>query len=463
MLSTKVLSIIVVAVVAVSAIGVSLVLLNDKGNSSGLKIDAELEVYGNANKDGTIDKDDADLIQKIIDGTELFTEHPLADANCDGSITEADLELVEKIIGADPKNKVRINIINHFDGGVYVQSVLYPVTAAVSTGAANTLLPFKYLGIHEEIKGLSYAGAPDATLFPEFQNLVGEDKRLSTSATSMSAEKLSNLVTGSEKVTALITSDNRSYISSGSPNYTPTTYPGVDVVRIQPAAVDTGEYMSTILILAFLFDTDGKGYMEKCGQLVSWYKDFFAHLNSKLDGITNKVSAISSSSNNTVSAPTSDYTDMLLAAGATYPLNSIDWGGSATKAYNKASDTWLNGYSDQIDYIIPMRTGTTSGTNVLSWYDGADKNGGYAILKGYAEQFSTMGAFFNENVYIVCGDMPVVLRIAYLAQTMYGDVLGDDFADNYHKDFIVKFFGWEESAIEGKKFCVSLADVGITP
>lgn len=61
-----------------------------------------LEIYGNANLDGTIDQKDIEYVQGIIDGTKNSTY--LADANYDGTINDLDIAQIEHIIKGDEKN-----------------------------------------------------------------------------------------------------------------------------------------------------------------------------------------------------------------------------------------------------------------------------------------------------------------------------------------------------------------------
>lgn len=446
--TNKVIVIAVVAVVIAAGIGVAMLVMND--SKERISIDAALEVYGNANNDNRIDQADIDLIRDIIAGDASFGDHPLADANHDGYVNEEDIEQVTRMINANSNNKVRIYHINHYDGERKVEETLYPITSAIATGAANSLLIFKYLGIVDELKGISYSSAPDSALFPEYMGLVGEDKRLDTSATRINVDKASNLV-DRDGVTAAITADNRSYLQNEEILLEGA---GIDVIRVQPASVDSREYMSTVLLIAFLFDTDGKGYMDKCAAMTEWYEDFLTDLNSKLSGIRNKATAVASSSNNVVSTGSSDYTDVLRAAGALFPLTDID-AASATANYNGSSDTWLNAYD--VDYVICLRTSTTA----FSWYGGTALTDGASTLRTYANNWRTLECYENNNVYVICGDMPVMLRIAYVAQTLYGDVFGPDYAYDLHVEFAEKFFGWDESMIRGKAFVASMEALGI--
>ncbi|MDR3075369.1 MAG: hypothetical protein LBU30_04960 [Candidatus Methanoplasma sp.] len=450
MLETKkIVAILVVVAVIAAGIGVAWSVLKD--NKERVNIDAALEVYGNANNDGRIDQADSEIITDIMLGKKSLEDYPLADADCNGTVDGGDVVQLGAIINATAEKKVNIYHINHFDGKDEIAETMYPITSAVATGAANTILIFKYLGIVDEIKGFSWAGAPDDFLFSEYRSLITSDKRLETSATRMNLEKVSELV-DRDGVSAVITADNRTYVTNSGE----FEAMGVDVVRVTPAAVDSRDYMQTVLMIAFLFDTDGKGYMNKCMDLIGWYEDFFTDLNDRLGDLKNRVTAVTSSSDRAISSSTSDYTDVLMAAGAVFPIDKEDWAGSSSKNFNPG-DTWI--YNYDIDYLIPIRT---SVAGAFSWYEGTAVTGGSNTLKGYMNIWNTLECYRDGNVYVVCGDMPVVLRIAYVAQILYPDVFGEDFAYGYHLDFVEKFFGWDEDMIKGKPFYVSMSDVGIT-
>ena len=97
----------------------------------------------------------------------------------------------------------------------------------------------------------------------------------------------------------------------------------------------------------------------------------------------------------------------------------------------------------------------------FSWYEGTAITKGSSTLKNYMSFFQTLECYQKGNVYVVCGDMPVVLRIAYIAQILYPNIFGQDFAYNYNLEFVQKFFGWDESMVKNKPFYVSMSDVGL--
>ncbi|MCL2147833.1 MAG: dockerin type I repeat-containing protein [Methanomassiliicoccaceae archaeon] len=448
--TSKAIAIAVVAVVVVAGAGVALFALG--GGKDRISIDAVLEVYGNANGDGRIDQADIDLVREIIAGAKSFEDHPLADANYDGVVDEKDIQQIERIISASSADGVRVYHINNYNGEKIVVDTLYPITSAIGTGMSNTLLVFKYLGIVGEFKGFSWNSVPDSVLFSEYMYLFTESKRLSPSAFNIDIDKASNLV-DSDNITAVITDNgvnsllNEEALLEGA---------GIDVVRIQHASVYSDEYASAITMVAFLFDTDGKGYMDKCADLIEWYEDFLTDLDNRLDGVRGSVSAVASSMNRYVSTARSDYANVLRMAGASFPLTDIESASGTVFGYDGASDTWLNAYD--VDYIVCISTST----DAFSWYGGTVVSSGAATLKAHMGNFRTLECFEKGNVYAISGDMPVMLRIAYAAQIFYGGDFGPDYAYNLHVDFVKRFFGWDEGMVKGKPFSVSMGDLGVS-
>jgi iron complex transport system substrate-binding protein len=61
-----------------------------------------LEIFGNANMDGTVNGDDIKYVEGIINGTNRVTD--LSDANYDGKVTELDIDQINLIINGTEKN-----------------------------------------------------------------------------------------------------------------------------------------------------------------------------------------------------------------------------------------------------------------------------------------------------------------------------------------------------------------------
>jgi iron complex transport system substrate-binding protein len=94
-MNSKVIAIAVVIVLVAAGVGLFLALDRDD-NGGRAVLDAELQVYGNANGDWKIDNADIDCIQDIISGEKEKTQY--ADSNGDGVINDGDIAQVRSLI-----------------------------------------------------------------------------------------------------------------------------------------------------------------------------------------------------------------------------------------------------------------------------------------------------------------------------------------------------------------------------
>ncbi len=384
---------------------------NDGDTNDGVVglISGGLEVYGNANGDYAINSDDADIISKIISGELKQKDYPGADANRDGVIDSKDLEIVNKIIAGED---TVIHHLNHHNiNGPYVVTTKWPIRVAVATGAANSLMMLKMTGTEEFIVGTSYTNSspPNNVLFPYFKTLP----RLGDSATRMDLETTSNLVT-SKGCTALITADNRSYIK----NEQEFENIGVDVIRIPSSAVDTEKFCSAVVMTGFLFNKPLQGQM-----LSIWYKNLMNEINGKLPAEADRISAVASSSKGSVSTKHSDYTDVVIAAGATFPLTDLSTESSSVKLGDGI-------YNYDIDYIIRIKTG--------KWYEGGVNK---VTMYKEVEDFALTKAYQDGHAYVISGEMPIPCRVAYTAEIFYPEKFAAGFGDAKHQEFANIFFG----------------------
>jgi len=69
--------------------------------------DFTLGIFGNANMDDTIDEEDIEYVQGILDGTNDETE--LSDANYDGQIDKDDIVQIKSIIDGVEKELTVLN------------------------------------------------------------------------------------------------------------------------------------------------------------------------------------------------------------------------------------------------------------------------------------------------------------------------------------------------------------------
>jgi iron complex transport system substrate-binding protein len=118
--------------------------------------DYTLGIFGNANMDDTVDEDDIEYVEGIIDGTIEETE--LADANYDGRIDEEDIAQIELIITEEEKE---LTIIDSADRIVTVEVPVGRI-AFLNTNIAEILC---VLDAEDKVVGVP------RSLFPKYAEL----------------------------------------------------------------------------------------------------------------------------------------------------------------------------------------------------------------------------------------------------------------------------------------------------
>jgi iron complex transport system substrate-binding protein len=130
--------------------------------------DFTLGIFGNANRDCTIDEDDLEYLQGIIDGTNEAVD--LADANYDGQIDEEDIAQIEAIISGDERS-LTIETFTIYEGAEVVtvpKPVERVVVLAISGGEAT-----KCVNSADKVVGVGSGFSEDKNLaiFPHLSQL----------------------------------------------------------------------------------------------------------------------------------------------------------------------------------------------------------------------------------------------------------------------------------------------------
>ncbi len=451
-----------IAIVAVAAVAV-VVISDDDGNDNGgdstLAVSvsdldsAKLKIFGNADGDGDIDQDDVDAIQKLIDESGYLA---MADADGDGDIDQDDLDIIKAVVDwKDGDAKVSLLNVNYHDTDgngtmdTELVSTRFPVTSAIMTASSNDALLVYMLDKTDIIHGASYSydttkayASMDITLFGD--NLLDTSKvaKIGSSSTSIPMEDGTTskgvAYTGSSKiikdyaVTALITDWNRTYIT----NEDEYESANVDVIRVAAASLDKDVYTNSILTLGFFTQS-----LSKAAEVVAAYDAAFESIDSKVAGISDsdKVSAVASSMDGYISSGGSDYTEVLVRAGAKFALEGYDFGSSTSV---KPSPDHLDIYQKyNFDYIVHLRT-------VAGYATATDDGLKYAqsVYKTYSDSFSLWENYgVSGSQILVSGCVPVPVRVALTAYALYGSeysyVFTQTWANEISQSFIELFSG----------------------
>jgi len=403
---------IIVAVVAVCVVAIAAFVVLGQGNSKYVSDDdtGRLKVFGNADNNDYLNNDDIKYLEKIIAGQEKETK--FADANRDGKVDNNDIQFVKDILNGKQKT---VWISQTYNKQEQIVECKYPLNKICVAGY-ETITVIKSMGAVSKIVALS--GASGDSFNKEFYSDVYDLPKCGPDVWKVDPELLSQY-----PVDAIIAMDGSSYV----PNYETFEKAGIDVVRIEAAHALNS--LSGIVTVGFLL-----GYTDQANKLMEFF-----------DGITNditkKVSKISDKDRKTglfltmkyyVEGPTkkSEYTMTMQIAGAKVLADEYPdiWGDTARKTF-KLGDDWLLNEKYQADFIC------------LSNALGLDKMTDEQLQAKWddcAQYMAKMDAY-PDGYFILNSTLSPVLRIAFMAQVMYPEVMGDDYAYKYTQEYYDKF------------------------
>ena len=492
MANTKIIAVIVVIIVIVAGVAAYVVSSDDKPDDTPTEtnlqlldsnIEPVLEVYGNVNEDMVIDDWDLELLTQIVaDGD--ASQYRYADANFDGTVDEKDIDYLQSIIGATFENPVTVKHLNRYNTGDYYTESKYPTNSVAISGTTNIIMMLQYADILDEIKALTYSGLIDATMFDDYQYLFSDYSsgtfdvnneykyRVGASAGYFSEELLANHIVN-DGITAIFTADvATTYLAGASSSHAygidekRAEELGLDVIRVASASTDPESYISDIALLCFFTGKD-----VDLQPMVDWYSEVISDINGKLTAhigvdmdqmnfVVSTASTYSQASDgsvdtyNYISSGISDYTDSVTFAGGNFAMPDYDFGNSTASSKYEDLGQWL--YDYDIDKIILMRTGSG-----FSWYGGTALDSGFDKLWSYVMAFSDSEPFYNNEVYVISGDMPLLLRTVYSACILYPELFTEEWADSYNVEHCTQFLGMDEETVRGGTYLVTMEDLGI--
>ncbi|WP_400210673.1 hypothetical protein [Candidatus Methanarcanum hacksteinii] len=414
MVNTKaVIAIAVVAILAMGGIGVAIYNMGDNSGNN-VTIDSVLPVYGNANNDDRIDQADIDIINDIINGKKKAEDYPLANAKYDDKIDQEDIEQVKAIINKTATSVWHVNTIGTKQNATESK---WPITSALCTATPNVAAFLVMLGITDKIAAVSYGATnqPDHVMMPEMKTKFAKSIGKSIGITY---DQASPYIT-SDGVSAVITSTNATYMA----NYEDMEAHNIDVIRIDATGPSAKEFLSAVIFLGFMFDKN-----DNVQKIVDMTNKIYNAVNKGLDKVEKKVVAMASNTTGSLTAPPSDYTKLLKAAGAEIP-DDKRWTGTI----KMSTADWI--YDVTVNKVVCMRT---SGGIGGVWYAGTHND---TTIKGVFDAYNKMDAYKNNEIYMINGELPMPLRLAYVAQVLYPEQFNSDFADKFNADWCKDIYG----------------------
>ncbi len=399
---------IIVAIVAVAAIAIAAFVLTshgeDKGPSDNTDFDeasGALLVYGNSNGDGLLDQKDMDEIQSLIDSGSY---KKMADANMDGKINDRDLATVRNLMSGQP---TKLFYLDRADGAV---SVDFPIKSFMGIHQF-VLIPMMAIGALPYMDGytLSPSGVSAATML---QELYDKESNVNTSYNMVDVEKLASLP---EKPKYMMT------YSKSLSNENKLEKSGIQIVHLGfsgfkecVSAIRTAGYMLNLADNA----NDYVSFIQKVIQ------DVDGKVISKI-GESQKKSVLCGYMTNCIDYLNGTYTPMAMAAGAKAAISETNMDNVYVE-FNRG-DEWILSMNE--DYFFYM--------NSWGYADHVDLSEYY---KKAADYFTTLKSYKDGKFVVFNSIMPAVLTVAYMAETLYPEYMGEGYGDSVNQEYINRFF-----------------------
>ncbi len=404
--TSKWIAVAAVVIIVVAAVGAYAFI--DKKDSGGKTPTTMglLQVYGNANADKSIDSEDVNLIQEIIDkDLDWKTLYPFADADRNNKVDADDIALVQKIINRESCE------ISYIDGRDIECKVGFPVDRFVIAGTMVHPV-INALGATDKAVGKTgKASSLDPVLNAPSINLF----EVSAKAYSIDPELLSKV----GQVDAVFTLYSSTYdeIDEGLAGT------GIPSVRINSEAMD--KTVQAYLLIGLL-----TGTVEKSHKIVDFYDKYSNDIASKVASISVKKTAFACQ---TYSMCGVSYylTQNIIAAGLT---NLSDFTEN-TKKLNEDNE-WALVDKYQGDYIIQFNEMNYSWTDEDSATAEYDKHGKY---------YTAFDAYKAGNYILINKSLSDIVRVAFVASVIYPEVFGEDYGYNILKEQIDLFYPYMEN------------------
>ena len=411
-MDSKKIAIVAVIVVAIVAVAAAALLLNKGGKSIPEEVNEYGLVYGNADGDTKLDQTDIDIVEAVIKDPTLLSKYPLADTNYDGKVDESDKTMLQRMINKE-KMTVKVLQFDEEDKTSVVDSN-YPLKKVVVTGGTNARVAISVLDLHKFMVGNATNKYISPVLDKDLYDLreSGKIAILNTSPTD-------------DDRTALAAVDFDAMISeiSGMSGFGSQTFRDLYSQKgasfLQFSFDNTKESLQAIATIGILVgsETFAQEYIDFSLGVEQFVKD----KEGSLFGTKTVMNVVMS---NSVSGRTSDYYKATISAGGN---NLADFDTTTKKFPDGSDNTWLLDAKYNPQYMFHISSTVFGSTPTASTASAITKN------------FSETAAFKDGHYYLMNGTMPLPVRIAYMAQIMYGDSFDDGWNVSVLQSYLDKF------------------------
>ena len=409
----QIVAVFVVAVIVIAAAAV--VLSRNNGDDSTPPVSGEVQsgaLYGNVNGDSRVDETDKSVIESIIDGEYTLEDYPLADANLDGVVDQNDLDVVDSVINNEQTTVYVVNATNN------AVAVPYPIgNFAVSAGTnmqsiISTLAP----GDMDNLKGVALdTGDVSDVLDSKLGSALDEGRItcLTEDSRKLTAESL-NLLT--QNRIDLVFSEE-SGMSTEAEVVSAIENLGISYLEFNLMNFD--DQIMAISSMGILL-----GCEDEAERYISWSQGVLDAIRESEGNQYGTKTVLCVVMSNSVSGSSSDYYAASEMAGGD---NLADWEDS-TKKFNEG-DNWLLDGKYNADYIFHFRT--------LVYPNGMSQDD----IAKYAGYFEDTYTYQNDGYYLINGSLPLPVRLAVMAETMYGDCFDEGWSQSIFQEYVTEILG----------------------
>ncbi len=409
----QIVAVFVVAVIVIAAAAV--VLSRNNGDDSTPPVSGEVQsgaFYGNVNGDSRVDETDKSVIESIIDGEYTLEDYPLADANLDGVVDQNDLDVVDSVI---KNEQTTVYVVNATNNAV---AVPYPIgNFAVSAGTnMKSIISILGLGDMDNLKGVALdTGDVSDVLDSKLGSALDEGRItcLTEDSRKLTAESL-NLLT--QNRIDLVFSEE-SGMSTEAEVVSAIENLGISYLEFNLMNFD--DQIMAISSMGILL-----GCEDEAERYISWSQGVLDAIRESEGDQYGTKTVLCVVMSNSVSGSSSDYYAASEMAGGD---NLADWEDS-TKKFNEG-DNWLLDGKYNADYIFHFRT--------LVYPDGMSQDD----IAKYAGYFEDTYTYQNDGYYLINGSLPLPVRLAVMAETMYGDCFDEGWSQSIFQEYVTEILG----------------------
>ena len=365
-------------------------------------------VYGNADGNCFIDETDVAIIESIIAGDRELKDFPFADANCDGDVTEVDLQLVKDMIA---KKSMKVKVLDTQDKVVEVQ---YPVDSFIVLAGSNLAPLMNVLDASDKVVAAAYSTLDPIRDYSINKGIEdGKIVKLTTNGTAADLDAISKL-----KTNVMLTEYSGMYDLDSDENIKTLNAWNIDVLCME--CRDPGDDTRSMAVFGILLDR-GK----EAQSYIDFVEGVYDHIKEVEGTHFGERTVLISSLASGLCGRSSGYTTMIedMAGGK----NVADWEDSSKSVSVGATWIFADKYKSDIAFF-----GTSSNYMGSGFSD--------STIAGYAEKYSNLEVWKNDNAYIYSTSIPVVCRVAYYAEAMYPDLFEDGWANEIHQKFVDTYF-----------------------